>query len=110
MRPGRAVEKPGVQVVYGHVEDHDVLVALVVGEVSGVDGQRVGLLQRLAARALDALGDGVVPAAELELDNVAHSGDDKVGHDEILGAADYHGMDLACLAWRDCVGANCMGC
>lgn len=91
VRPRRAVQKHGVRRLHHHAERADLGLSVLEGNVPAV--QRAGLLclQRLAALRLEALGDSVVAAAELELHHVAHLGPDDVGHEEVLRPANDDG-------------------
>lgn len=91
MGAGGAVEEQGVGLGDGHVEGADGGLAVDEGDVAAVNGGRVVELQRLARVVVGALRHGVVPVAELELDDVAHRGRHRVRHERVLRSADHYG-------------------
>jgi len=90
VRARRTVQEHWVSARNGHVEGADISLPVLKGDVAAV---HTGLHGR-ACLIHGRLGDGVVSVAELELHDVAHRGDYRVGDECVLGPADDDGDDL----------------
>jgi hypothetical protein len=99
-----AVKEHGLGRGYGHVEGADISLSVLEGNASAVDTAVHGLACCIGG----ALRDGVVAVAELELDDVADRGGDRVRDEYVLHATNDDGDDLT--SATDGLDSGCIGC
>jgi hypothetical protein len=98
MRPCRAVQEHRLCARNWHVERSHFRLAIFKWDVSTVHASAHGCACRIGSR----LGYSVVAIAELELNDIANSGNDGVGDESVLWATDYDWDDLVLATDRAC--------